>query len=124
VPNGTSREREPHVPFMFAFLSQTGTVPAGARELSIFSSSFMFEVTFDGAHIPLRPVGLDPASPNYADELQTYSGEWIGDVSALASKVVELKISSSIPEGRTMLVVDEVTFLPVPQPSTTHRWGL
>ena len=122
--SGTFREQEPRGPFIDAFLSQTGTVPAGARELSILSSSFMFSVTFDGASIPLRPTGLDPSSPTYPEDLQSYSGEWIGDVSAFAGQVVELKVQNTNPDGQATLVVDEVTFLPVPEPSTTALMGL
>jgi hypothetical protein len=122
--SGTLREHEPRGPFIAAFLSQTGRVPTGAQELSILSSSFMFSVTLDGTSIPLRPVGVDPSSPTYLEDLQSYSGEWIGDVSAFAGHVVELKVQNTNPDGQARLAVDEVTFLPVPEPSTTALMAL
>ena len=88
--SGTLREHEPRGPFIATFLSRTGEVHAGARELSMLSSSFMFSVTLQGASVPMRPVGPDPSSPTYPEDLQTYAGAWIGDVSAFAGQVVEL----------------------------------
>lgn len=68
----------------------------------------------------MRPVGLDPASPTYFEELLLYSGDWAGDVSSFAGQVVDLKIlDSDAPPGQPeLLVVDDIRFLPVPEPSS------
>ena len=122
--SGTFREQEPRGPFTAAFLSQTGRVPTGARELSLLSSSFTVTVTLDGSSIPLKPAGLDPSSPTYLEDLPSYSGEWIGEVSAFAGRVVELKIQNTNPDGQARLAVDEVAFLPVPERSTAALMAL
>lgn len=112
--------------FVSAFLSQTGTVPIGTRSLSLLASSYQFNVYLDGSWIYMRPVNLDPDSPTYGDDLLTYSGEWVGDVSSFAGRVAELKIASTNTDiGRVlMLAVDEIRFMPIPEPSTAALTGL
>jgi hypothetical protein len=109
--------------FTAAFLSQTGTVPVGTRWLSLLSSSIKFSVSINGTPISLQPVDLDPDSPTYGDDWLAYSGEWRGDISSFAGQVVALQITNGSPAGE-MLAVDEVRFLPIPEPSTAALLGL
>ena len=73
----------------------------------------------------MRPVGLDPASPTYASDLLHYRGYWSGDVSAFAGQVVELRIGDlGSPREMPTLFIDDIRFLPIPEPSTTALLGL
>jgi hypothetical protein len=122
--SGTFHESEPRGPFVPAFLSQTGRLGAGVTTVSLLTNSVFFGVMLDGQPIVMRPTGLDPSSPTYADDVLTYVGEWTGDVSAFAGRVVDLKIIDLLPpEDFSALVVDEIQFRPVPEPSTARLFG-
>lgn len=102
--SGTFREHEPRGAFTTAFLSQTGMVPVGAQTLSLLANTPSFGITLNGTAIPMQPDGVD---------------RYIGDISAFAGQVVELKIIDNVIDPMSMfLVVDEIRFLPVPEPST------
>jgi hypothetical protein len=120
--NGTFYEHEPRGPFTSAFLSQTGTVPVGARTVSLLASDFRFGLSFDGTPIVMRPVGLDPHSPTFEQDLWTYSGEWTGDIGAFAGSVVTLVIRNTTPFDS--LAFDEIRFLPIPEPATASLMSL
>ena len=123
--SGTFYEQEPRGDFVQAFLSQTGRVGAAVTSVSLLTSSDHFELSLNGQMIDMRPVGLDPASPTYAEDVLTYVGEWNGDVSAFAGQVVELKITDLLdPSNFSPLVVDEIQFLPVPELPTVELSGL
>lgn len=127
--SGTFREQEPRGEFVQTFLSQTGTVPAGARELSLLSNSADFGVEFNGTRLTtLLPVGLDIDSPSFLQDLLTYSGEWRGNIGSFAGEVVELRILNFSPSdgefSPNTLTVDEIRFLPIPEPSTAALIGL
>lgn len=125
--SGTLREQEPRGEFVLAFLSQTGRLAPGIRSVSLLTSSAQFGLSLDGQAISMRPVGLDPASPTYAEDLLSYRGEWTGDVSAFAGKVVDLTITDALPPTDfSPLVIDQIRFLPVPEPSAAWllAWGL
>lgn len=92
--SGTFYEHEPRGNFVQTFLSQTGTVGAAATSVSLLTSSYLFDLSLNGNKIDMKPVGLDPESPTYAEEFTRYVGEWTGDVSAFAGHVVELRVSS------------------------------
>lgn len=121
--SGTFYEHEPRGQFTQAFLSQTGTVPAGAHTVSLLASDFRFGLSFDGTHIAMRPVGLDPTSPTFEQDLWTYSGEWTGDIAAFAGSTVTLTISSGVQPFES-LAFDEIRFLPVPEPATASLMGV
>ena len=93
--------------------------------IDLLSSNYLFGVTLDGTAIAMQPVGLDPTSPTYAQDLLAYSGEWTGDVSAFAGQVVDLRITDlmTAPES-PLLEIDQIEFLPVPEPSTATLFGL
>ncbi len=123
--SGTFHEQEPRGDFVEAFLSQTGRVGAAVTSVSLLTSSAYFDLSLNGQTIAMRPVGLDPASPTYAEDVLTYVGEWDGDVSAFAGQVVELKITDLLdPLSFSPLIVDEIQFLPVPEASTAELSGL
>ena len=71
----------------------------------------------------MRPLGLDPSSPTYAYDLLRYGGEWTGDVSAFSGQLVEMRVSE-IPRDQHSLVIDDIRFLPVPEPSTAVLLGV
>ncbi len=117
--SGTFYEHEPRGNFVQTFVSQTGTVGAAATSVSLLTSSYLFDLSLNGNKIDMKPVGLDPESPTYAEELTRYAGEWRGDVSAFAGRVVELRISNlEMPHDSPRLIIDEIRFLPVPEMST------
>ena len=122
--SGTFYEQEPRGNFVRTFLTQTGTVGAAVTSVSLLTSSYLFELSLNGNRIDMRPVGLDPESPTYAEDLTRYEGEWTGDVSAFAAQVVELRISNlEFPQDSARLIVDEIRFLPVPEMSTAALFG-
>jgi len=121
--SGSFRAHEPYGDFVQAAVWQTGTVRPGVTTVSLFASGAAFSLSLDGTWIDLRPVGLDPASPTYESDLLSYRGEWTGDVSAFAGRLVELRIGVLGPQDRT-LVVDDIRFLPVPEPSATVLLGV
>jgi hypothetical protein len=123
--SGTFHEQEPRGDFVQAFLSQTGRLDPGVTSVSLLTSSPFFVLSLDGQAIDMRPVGLDPASPTYSEDVLTYFGEWTGDVSAFAGQVVDLRIGDLLPpEDFSALVVDEVRFLPVSEASSAGLFGL
>ncbi|HEY6134415.1 MAG TPA: hypothetical protein VIW70_10575 [Rubrivivax sp.] len=127
--SGTFYEREPRGDVVDAFLSQTGTVGAAVTSVSMLSSTHLFALALNGQGIRMQPVGLDPSSPSYAQDVATFVGEWKGDVSGFAGQVVELKIydESGWIGGDSWewsgVVVDEIRFLPVPEMSTASLFG-
>lgn len=121
--SGTFREQEPRGDFVQAAVWQTGTVLPGATTVRLFASGAAFSLSLDGTGIDMRPVGLDPASPTYESDLLSYRGEWTGDVSAFAGRLVELRIGVEGPQEFT-LVIDDIRFLPVPEPSTAVLLGV
>ncbi len=123
--SGTFHEEEPHGAFIQAFISQTGSLGPAVTSVNLLASSYLFELTLNGRPIDMRPVGLDPTSPTYAEDLTTYWGEWTGDVSSFAGQVVELKILDlQVPPNYSTLVVDEIQLLPVPEPADGALFGL
>lgn len=114
-----SFSEDPQSPWTPAFVSQTGQVPVVARTLSLLASHGQFSVSLNGQAVGMRAVGLDPQSPTYVTDFLTYSGEWTADISAFAGQVAELIITETSNREQAMLAVDEIRFLPVPEPSTT-----
>lgn len=110
--SGTLFEHEPRGDFVFTYVAQTGRVPFAAQTLTLLANSDEFRVTLDQQYVPMSPTGL--------------AGEWSGDVSAWAGQLVELRIEHiSSPVGQPDdLVLDEIRFLPVPEPSTFVLGGL
>ncbi|WP_448171404.1 PEP-CTERM sorting domain-containing protein [Rhizobacter fulvus] len=106
--SGTLYEQIPRGGFVEAEVWQTGTVPIGATTVSVLASESAFSLSLDGTMIDMRPVG----------------GEWRGDVSAFAGRLVELRIGLRTPDERTAVAIDDIRFLPVPEPSTTALLGL
>ena len=115
-------EHEPRGDIVTAFVSQTGMVPGIAQTVSLLAAGSGFYLQLDSTIVPLVPVDLDPTSPTYFEDLLTYAGEWTGDVSAFAGQVVELKIYHADAPFRE-LTIDEIRFLPIPEPSTTALIG-
>ncbi len=123
--SGTFYEQEPRGDFVQAFLSQTGRLGRGVTSVSLLTSSALFELSLNGQAIDMRPVGLDPASPTYPEDVLAYVGEWTGDVSAFAGHMVDLRITDLLPSyDFSALVVDEIQFLPVSEASTAWLFGL
>ena len=123
--SGTFHEQEPRGDFVQAFLSQTGRLGRGVTSVSLLASTLFFGLSLNGQAIEMQPVGLDPASPTYADDVLTYVGEWTGDVSAFAGQVVDLRITDQLPPfDFTALVIDEIQFLPVSEASPAGLFGL
>jgi hypothetical protein len=122
---GTEHSQEPLGNFIQAFVSQTGRVGPNVTSVNLLTNSPMFELELDGNPIAMNPVGLDPSSATYAEDLLTYAGEWTGDVSAFAGQVVELKIIDlEVPPDYSMLIIDQIQFLPVPETPTVALLGL
>jgi hypothetical protein len=122
--SGTFHEQEPRGDFVPAFLSQTGRLGAGVASVSLLTSSAFFGLSLNGEAIVMHPVGLDPASPTYAEDVLTYVGEWTGDVSAFAGQAVELRITDELPPTNfSPLNIDEIQFLPVPEVPAAAMFG-
>jgi len=124
--SGNYIEGDPGSAFVQAFISQTGTLAPNAVSVSLLASNMRFELTLNGTHIDMKPVGLDPGSPTYQDDLLDYSGEWTGDVSGFAGQTVELKIMDmQWPPNPPLFIVDQIQFLPsVPEPSSATLCAL
>jgi hypothetical protein len=118
--SGNYTEGDPASAFIQAFISQTGTLATNVVSVSLLASNVRFELTLNGTRIDMTPVGLDPDSPTYQDDLLEYSGEWTGDVSGFARQTVELKVMDlESPPNPPLFIVDQIQFLPsVPEPST------
>ena len=118
--SGNYTEGDPNSRFVQAFISQTGTLASNVTTVGLLASNGRFELTLNGNPIDMAPVGLDPDSPTYQDDLLYYSGEWSGDVSDFAGQTVELKIIDlELPPNPPGLVVDQIQFMPsVREPST------
>jgi len=117
---GTLHEQEPRGDWVHAFIAQRGTIPQGTGELRLLSTSFQFQVLIDGVPITMQPIGLDPTMRDSPFARALYSGPWAGDVSSFAGQVVDLRIVDTFPVGQYsgLLAVDNISFLPVPEPST------
>jgi len=118
--SGNFTEGEPASAFVQAFISQTGTLATNVNSVSLLASNVRFELTLNGTPIDMQPVGLDPNSPTYQEDLLDYSGAWTGDVSRFAGQTVELKVMDlESPPNPPLFIVDQIQFLPsVPEPST------
>lgn len=117
--SGNYTEGDSTSPFVQAFISQTGTLAPNVKSVSLLASNVLFELTLNGSPVDMQPVGLDPDSPTYQEDLLDYSGEWTGDVSHFAGQTVELKvIDLEWPPEAPLFIVDQIQFLPsVPEPS-------
>ena len=123
--SGNFTEGDPFSQFVQAYITQTGKLGPGVTSIDLLASYGPFELTLNGVGIDMRPVGLDPTSPTYDTDLLYYSGEWTGDVSAFAGQVVQLQITDlQLPPNPPMFVVDQIQFLPVPEPSTAALFAL
>jgi hypothetical protein len=118
--SGNYTEGDPASEFVQAFISQTGTLASNVASVGLLASNVRFELTLNGIPIAMEPVGLDPDSPTYQDDLLYYSGEWVGDVSDFAGQTVELKvIDLELPPNAPLLIVDQIQFMSsVREPST------
>jgi hypothetical protein len=129
--SGLFRQPRPDSPssdYVKAFLSQTGRVPDEAGLISLSAVEVDengsplglepdFAVLLDGQAIAMRPVLSDLELP----------ARWVGDVSTFAGRVVELKIVHTQPRENFLegfLVVDDIRFLPIPEPSTAALLGM
>jgi len=120
--NGTFHEHEPRGEFVHAFLSQRGTIPAGTRELALFSNDWNFQVEVNGEAISMRPARAGVPGLDYS--LQDYFGDWIGDVSSFEGQAVDLKIINAYPASdyiSHLVVVDDIRLLPIPEPTTLSQ---
>lgn len=125
LKSGSYDEDDPGSAFVYADISQTGQLGAQVTTVSLLSSSYLFGVTLDGTGIAMQPVGLDPTSPTYAQDLMGYSGEWTGDVSAFAGQVVDLQITDLITmPNPPLLEIDQIAFLPIPEPAMATMLAL
>ncbi len=106
--SGTLYEQVPRGDFVQAEVWQTGTVPTDATTVSLLTSDAAFSLSLDGTVIEMLP----------------YGAEWRGDVSAFAGQLVELRIGMRASDERSILAIDDIRFLPVPEPSTTAMLGL
>jgi uncharacterized protein (TIGR03382 family) len=118
--SGNYTEGDPNSQFVQAFIAQTGTLAPNVTSVSLLASNVRFELSLNGTHIDMAPVGLDPDSPTYQEDLLDYSGEWTGDVSGFAGQTVQLEIMDfESPPNPPLFIVDEIRFLPsVPEPPT------
>lgn len=114
---GTFHEQEPRGEFVPAFIEQRGLIPAGRTTLRLLAGSTRFSVVLDGESFGPTPDGLDPTSPTYEQDRQSYLGDWSLDISRFAGRTVTLRIATSY-EPFVGLVVDDIRFLPVPEPSS------
>ena len=121
--SGTFFENEPRGAFVQAAVWQSGVIPNGVTTVALLASDVSFSLSLNGTLIDMRPLGLDPSSPTYAYDLLRYGGEWTGDVSAFSGQLVEMEVSE-IPRDQHSLVIDDIRFLPVPEPSTAVLLGV
>ena len=113
---GTFHEQEPRGVFVPAFIEQRGLIPVGRTTLRLFAVGARFFVGIDGEWFGPSPDGLDPTSPTYAQDRRSYLGDWSLDISRFSGRVVTLRIANA-DEPFVDLVVDDIRFLPVPEPS-------
>jgi hypothetical protein len=95
-----------YVPWVNAFISQTGRVPTYVRSIRLKATGD-FGVYLNGNPIPLAYYGSN-----------TYGG----DISGYAGAMVTLKIQNNNDGGEEWyldppVVVDDIQFIPVPEPS-------
>lgn len=125
LKSGAFHEADPGGAYVQAYIAQTGHLGSTVTSINMLSSSYLFGVTLNGTGIVMRPVGLDPTSPTYSEDVMAYSGEWTGDVSAFAGQVVDLQITDLIATPNPpLLELDQIEFLPVPEPSAAALFGL
>ncbi len=125
MKSGNFSEDDPSSPFVQAYISQTGRLGTQVTSIIMLSSSSLFEVTLDGTAIAMHQVVLDPPGPTAAGDPLGYSVEWIGDVSAFAGQVVDLRITDLIvTPDPPLLEIDQIEFLPVPEPQAAALLGL
>ena len=123
--SGNYTEGDPDSPFVQAWITQTGQLGPNVTSVNLLASYGPFGLSLNGTQIAMQPVGLDPTSPTYESDLLYYSGEWTGDVSAFAGQVVQLQITDlQLPPNAPMFVIDQIQFLPVPEPSVAAAFGL
>jgi hypothetical protein len=123
--SGNYIEGDPGSPIVQAYVTQTGRLGPDVTSVNLLASYGPFGLSLNGSPIAMQPVGLDPTSPTYESDLPYYSGEWTGDVSAFAGQVVQLQITDlQLPPNPPMFVIDQIQFLPVPEPSIAAAFGL
>jgi hypothetical protein len=119
MSGGHLREGDPGSEWVDAFLAQQGTIPVGTSELRLQSTSFQFQVLIDGLPIAMTPIELRPELRTFRPALENYRGPWSGDVSSFAGQSVELRIATIGPGFGVPLALDNIIFLPVPEPATS-----
>jgi hypothetical protein len=97
-------------------LGQVGQIPIGASSLQFMTASVNpvpaggLTVTFGGSPLSLIPLGL---APGYT--------LWTADISAFAGNTGELRFTANQVGGNWATYLDDIMFVPVPEPST---WAL
>ncbi|RZI85207.1 MAG: PEP-CTERM sorting domain-containing protein [Rubrivivax sp.] len=107
--SGVERGSDWNSPWINAYLAQTGLVAAGTQSIRLIARGPSgFEVSLDGTPIALTAVGQD---------------EFVGDVSAFAGRVAELRITDTVSRANNQfdgVHVDNIRFStsPVPEAGT------
>ncbi|MDB4353843.1 PEP-CTERM sorting domain-containing protein [Akkermansiaceae bacterium] len=89
-------------PWVNAYISQEGSIPVYANSLQMLAIG-SFQVMVDGVNIPMISLGGDL---------------YEGDISQYSGAMAEIKIINSANDFDQSLIVDNITFIIVPEPSS------
>jgi hypothetical protein len=98
----------PQEPSVEASIAQIGLLPMDIQAIQVKASGSNFAVSFKGQSIAFSPIGN---GPNYT--------LYQGDVSAFAGQLGELRLSSIAPPNPFTVSLDSISFVSVPEPSST-----
>jgi hypothetical protein len=91
----------PDTTWVFAFISQSGNVPASARSIRLLARGGPFQLLLGGGEIELRGLG---------------GNAFAGDISPFAGRLAELKIMNTSTNVHEPTVLDNIVFSPDPAP--------
>jgi hypothetical protein len=100
LASGTSN-MPPDTTWVYAYISQTGAIPALARSLRLLARGGPFRVLVGGGEIEMGALG---------------GTAYAGDTTPFAGQVAELKIMNTSTNVHEPTVVDNITFSPDPAP--------
>lgn len=102
-------------------MEQTGTIPLNAGQIQFLTFGYPTELRVNGNILPLTYTYFNPTP--IADSLRY--GTAVGDISAFAGTDVELSFSTiTVSALYNIHGIDDIQFVPIPEPSTLALCGL